>query len=66
MRYFIWKSVRTLRMFATLYMARMFGTYRHSAWNGEFEYARYTWRGKDWAIPTGPFECPQATEAPHE
>jgi hypothetical protein len=35
-------------------MARMFGEYHHSGWNGQVEFARYRWRGEEWLIPTGP------------
>lgn len=49
-----WHFVRlrkTVRMLFILGMARTFGRYRHNVWNGEFDYAVYTWRGKDWAFP---------------
>lgn len=52
--HFIRKLLRTIRVMSCLGMARMFGEYRHSGWNGEFNYARYVWRGKEWIIPTGP------------
>jgi hypothetical protein len=48
------KLVSTMRICATLAMVRTFGRYEHSGWNGEFEYARYSWRGKTWAFPTSP------------
>ena len=50
------KLLSTLRILFTLGMARTFGHYRHSEWNGELDYAIYEWRGKMWAIPTGPFD----------
>lgn len=50
------KLLHTIRIAATLTLARTFGTYEHSVWNGEFNYARYAWRGKSWAIPTSPIE----------
>lgn len=48
------KLFSTLKICTTLFMARTFGEYKHSGWNGEFEYARYIWKGEDWIIPTGP------------
>lgn len=48
------KLFSTIRIVFTLFMARMFGEYQHSGWNGEYEYARYTWQGEDWIIPTAP------------
>ena len=45
------KLFSTLRIVVTLFMARTFGRYEHSGWNGEFEYARYRWAGKSWVIP---------------
>jgi hypothetical protein len=50
------KLGRTIRLLFCLGAARMFGTYRNSGWDGEINYARYTWRGRDWIIPTGPVE----------
>lgn len=50
------KLFRTIRILSCLFMARMFGEYRHSGFNGDFEYARYAWRGREWIIPTGPTE----------
>lgn len=48
------KALDTIRLTLTLALARTFGQYIHSGWNGEFEYARYRWRGKEWVIPTAP------------
>jgi hypothetical protein len=48
------KFANTLRLCASLLMARTFGRYLHSGWNGDVEYARYEWRGREWVIPTGP------------
>jgi len=51
--------VSTTRLCATLFLARTFGCYDGSVWNGEFEYARYMWRGRMWAFPTSPIEKPR-------
>lgn len=48
------KAFSTIRILFNLGMARTFGHYRHSVWNGQFDYAVYEWRGKEWAIPTTP------------
>jgi hypothetical protein len=48
------KLINTIKICATLFLARTFGEYRHSGWTAEYEYARYRWRGEDWIIPTGP------------
>lgn len=56
MRHFFHKLFGTIHILSCLALARTFGEYRHSGWNGEFNYARYTWRGKQWIIPTGPVE----------
>lgn len=50
------KLANTLKLCATLFMARTFGKYEHTVWNGEFDYARYTWRGRSWAFPTSPID----------
>lgn len=50
------KLIDTTRICATLFMARMFGRYEHSGWDGERDYARYVWRGKTWAFPTAPMD----------
>lgn len=44
----------TLGILANLGLARTFGAYQYSGWNGEVNFARYHWRGRDWLIPTGP------------
>lgn len=54
MRHFLRKLWSTSRILVNLAMARTFGEYVHSVGGGEFEYARYRWRGREWAIPTGP------------
>lgn len=48
------KLISTLHMLACLGMARTFGTYQHSGWDGAVEYARYYWRGRYWIFPTSP------------
>jgi hypothetical protein len=50
------RFIRTLRIAFTLVMARTFGRYIHSGWNGDFEYARYGWRGQEWCIPMAPYD----------
>lgn len=50
------KFFSTVKILFTLGMARTFGEYEHSAWNGEFDYARYRWLGKSYAFPTGHIE----------
>jgi len=47
------KLCGTIRILARLGMARTFGEYIHSGWNGEISYARYRWRGREWIVPTG-------------
>jgi len=54
--HFLRKLFRVSRMLCCLFMAQMFGSYRHSAWNGEINYAEYYWRGSIWQIPTSPVE----------
>lgn len=48
------KFFKTLRMCWRLMMARTFGQYIHSGWNGQNDYARYRWRGHDYFIQTTP------------
>lgn len=45
------KLTQTLKIAATLVLARTFGRYIHSGWNGDFEYAKYKWRGREWCVP---------------
>lgn len=52
--HFLSKLSGTMRIVATLFMARTFGKYVHSIGGYDFEYAVYRWRGKTWAIPTTP------------
>ena len=42
----------TLRLATTLILARTFGRYIHSGWDGRHDYAKYEWRGRYWYIPT--------------
>ena len=46
----------TLRIVATLALARTFGEYVHSAWDGKIHYTVYKWRGDKWLIPSGHIE----------
>ncbi len=55
-KHFFWKLTTTLRMASCLVMARTFGTYQHSVYDRGLSYARYSWKGRHWAIPTGPIE----------
>ena len=48
------KLSSTIKIMFSLGMARTFGVYVHTVWNGQFDYAVYLWRGKMWAIPTTP------------
>jgi len=50
------KLIKTMRICATLFMARTFGEYEHSGWNGDHDYVQYNWRGKSWRIPTSEVE----------
>lgn len=45
------KLANTLRILFVLGMARTFGDYIHSAWNGECDVAVYRWHGKEWTFP---------------
>lgn len=56
MKHFLRKLRSTTRLLANLWMARTFGEYVHSGWNGQVEYARYRWRGQEWLIPTSPID----------
>lgn len=50
------KLLGTFKICFILFMARTFGHYNHSGWNGVFEYASYNWRGKTYHIPLGPID----------
>lgn len=54
--HFLRKLTSTARVVATLFMARTFGSYEHTVFDGGMEYARYRWRGETWAFPTAPME----------
>lgn len=57
------KLVSTARILFALGMARTFGEYVHSVYDGELDCAVYKWRGRSWVIPTGPKESqPAAAE----
>lgn len=56
MRHWLSKLCRTVSLLSKFLMARMFGEYVHSGWNGQVSFARYRWRGEEWLIPTGPLE----------
>ncbi len=48
------KALSTVRLMMSMGLARTFGEYVNSGWNGDFEYHRYRWRGEEWVIPSGP------------
>ena len=48
------KFFQTLRIAATLVMARTFGRYVHSGWDGYHDFSKYEWRGRVWHVPLGP------------
>lgn len=50
------KLIKTIRICSTLFIARTFGEYNHSGWNGVFDYASYNWRGETYHIPLGPID----------
>lgn len=50
------KAASTVKILFCLGMARTFGEYHHSIWDGRVNYAVYRWRGRTWAIPTTPME----------
>lgn len=56
MKHFLGKLCITLRIAWTLIMARTFGKYLHSTYDGRMEYAEYRWRGSVWAFPKSPIE----------
>jgi hypothetical protein len=66
MMHFTHKLGRTVGMLFCLFMARMFGEYRHSGWDGAISYARYTWRGKEWIIPTSAVDSDALTSGIRE
>lgn len=52
MRFHFGKLFRTVRICGCILMARTFGYYVHSGFDGVNEYAQYRWRGREWRIPT--------------
>ena len=54
MRHTLKKFGSTLGICARIIMARTFGEYVHSGWNGQCAFARYRWRGHDYFIQTVP------------
>jgi hypothetical protein len=54
--FFTNKLTSTIKLGFTLMLARTFGYYLYSTWNGGFEYAIYKYRGKTWAFPTTPID----------
>lgn len=50
------KLFNTIRIAFILALVRTFGSYKHSVWNGQFNYVVYEWCGVEWAFPTGPIE----------
>ncbi len=58
MRHAIKKFCSTLGICARIIMARTFGEYVHSGWNGQCAVARYRWRGHDYFIQTEPAKAP--------
>ena len=46
------KFFHTLRVCAGIIMARTFGTYLHSGWDGDRDFCIYEWRGRKYYIPT--------------
>lgn len=48
------KLASTIKICACLFMARTFGEYLYSGWDGVVDYHRYAWRGREWIIPAGP------------
>lgn len=53
------KLPKTIAISANIFLARTFGEYVHSVWNGDFHYAVYQWRGERWVVPTSPLESDQ-------
>jgi len=52
MKHFLKKLCSTVRILACLGLARTFGQYEHSGWDGTISFARYRWHGQSWVIPT--------------
>lgn len=45
------KLWHTLKMAGRMTMARTFGEYETSGWDGNVDFAIYRWRGRSWFIP---------------
>lgn len=54
--HFFRKLRKTILIASQLILARTFGQYEISIYNNGLSYAKYHWRGKIWAFPTGPIE----------
>jgi len=50
------KLWHTLKMCACMAMARTYGEYINSGWDGQCDFSVYLWRGRYWFIPLGPME----------
>jgi hypothetical protein len=50
------KFIQTIKICSNLFMARTFGEYIHSGWNGRFDYVSYRWRNRVYDIPKGPVD----------
>lgn len=48
------KFKSTLAICGRILMARTFGKYAHSGWNGQNDYALYRWRDRDYFIQITP------------
>lgn len=48
------KAWQTFKICKTLFMARTFGEYKHSGWNGRFDYCSYRYKGRTYDIPMSP------------
>jgi hypothetical protein len=54
LRHTVKKFGSTLCICGGIVMARTFGEYVYSGWNGQNAFARYRWRGHDYFIQTAP------------
>ena len=50
------KFVSSVCICSTLLLARTFGRYVHTIFDGRLTYAEYEWRGQRYAIPTEPLK----------
>ena len=46
------KLINSLGIATRLVLARTFGEYVHSGWDGTRDYCKYRWRGRVYLIPT--------------